>query len=101
MYRIFKYAHAIIRWVWYGREFRSQESIDEIYNNVCKPCENFSDEYSMCELCWCNLNTNRDTGNKIALYTEECEIGKWEEEDDRAEERDAETEDKEEAQGEG
>jgi len=86
MKRLFKYIRALIRWVLGGHKYRSQERINEIYNTICLPCENFEPEYNMCGLCWCHLNKRRDVLNKIALYTEECEIGRWKEETERREE---------------
>ena len=40
-------------------------------------CEEFNKEYSICNICGCNLNNKKEFFNKLAWADQECPAGKW------------------------
>jgi len=65
------YGQAIVTWSKAGWPTRSQEEVERIFRQHCKPCENNID--GRCKLCRCCVNTNRIAlRNKIKMATEHC-----------------------------
>lgn len=67
------YAAALARWVAAGRPKRGRRERRRIFEEICKPCENYLPEPTgcggRCRLCGCALNINKQ---KLLWATEEC-----------------------------
>lgn len=71
-----KYVTAVKNWLTQGRPVRSPEAVEFILENICKPCEFYSD--GRCNECGCRINKSENAlGNKIRMATEDCPKGKW------------------------
>lgn len=68
---------AIVKWTKAGRPIRSDEEVEKIYREICKPCDQFADD--RCKVCRCGVKASgMSVLNKIKLATEHCEGGgKW------------------------
>jgi len=74
-----RYFSARQRWEQAGKPERSDEEVQRIYEQVCKPCEHYkrlTTEHGWCKLCKCSLNLGSKL-NKIRWATESCPVDKW------------------------
>ena len=72
-----RYSGAIAKWISAGRPKRSEEEIENIYENICKPCEHYNANGS-CSMCGCRITrSQRALFNKLAMATESCPVDKW------------------------
>ena len=74
----YRYTRALSRWIKAGRPVREEVEIKRIFETCCEPCEAY--DGSVCRHCGCRVNLAKAaTLNKIAMATEKCPEGKWEE----------------------
>ena len=69
-----RFFSATAKWYAAGKPVRSDEEVERIFNEVCKPCTHFKKlkgDLGWCNLCKCSLNLG-DTLNKIRWATEGC-----------------------------
>jgi hypoxanthine phosphoribosyltransferase len=72
---MYNYTQAIISHFNNGRQTRSEEEIARIYN-VCSECRYFTGKD--CSLCGCRVSQTPNAYlNKIAMASQHCPIGKW------------------------
>jgi len=82
--RAYHYTRALSRWIKVGRPVRSEMEIERIFETCCKPCEAY--DGSVCHHCGCRINKEKTAMlNKIAMATEECHLGKWNNENSKTE----------------
>jgi hypothetical protein len=76
--RALSYAEAIVEWNAAGKPERSNEEVQGIFQQLCRPCKRFNAEKQMCLDCGCRV---ADSGyvlfNKIKMATQHCPKGKW------------------------
>jgi hypothetical protein len=89
--RVFNYANALVNWERSGRPTRSDEEVERIIRECCKPCSFFrpvsgkDDGEGICghRLCGCRINHSQHAViNKVRMASESCPIGKWHKEGD-------------------
>jgi hypothetical protein len=75
-----------------GKPMRSDERVAEIFDNHCKPCENYIpipllEDRGQCGVCTCLLSKDDDNMNKIRWATTRCPLAepKWTEDVDKKE----------------
>lgn len=75
------------QWKNAGKPMRSDERVAEIFDNHCKPCENYIpipllEDRGQCAVCTCLLSKDDDNMNKIRWATTKCPLPepKWVEE---------------------
>ncbi len=72
------YSAALFRWSLAGFPTRSKEEVARIYTEHCQPCKKFDPEAGACTFCGCPVKAEgMAIGNKAAMGTEECPLGKW------------------------
>lgn len=72
------YLTAVRRWVAAGRPERTDEEIQEIYDNHCSGCSMFDKERQVCNSCGCPASKNQPAlRNKLRMATEECPLGRF------------------------
>lgn len=77
MTRLGNYTKAVLNWYILGRPVRSDEEVENLLK-ICKDCEHFNHEKSICSVCGCRLNLSRHAEfNKLRMATEHCPKGKW------------------------
>ena len=82
-----RYIKAVTRWEKAGKPTRTPAEIRRIFEEVCRNCEHFEPIEGKpwrgrCKVCGCYLGRHAHRllrGNKIAMKTENCPLGKWEE----------------------
>lgn len=62
--------------IYAGAPKSSQEEINHRYN-ICLNCDKFDAQYSLCNICGCNINQKKQFLNKLAWADQECPLGKW------------------------
>lgn len=73
-----RFAKEYTKWKINGGEYRPDEEIDRIYNDICSGCEFFapnkaSKKYGSCKICGCHLKDSKDKSiNKLAMATTNC-----------------------------
>ena len=76
--RAMSYAEAVIEWTAAGRPERSNEEVERIFHQFCKPCRWFSRRRQICYGCGCRV---ADSGfaifNKIKMATQHCPRKRW------------------------
>jgi hypothetical protein len=76
--KVKNYFGAIRRWVAMGRPTRSQEEINELFENHCKGCERYDKEKHACKNCGCTVSTDsHPLANKLAMKSEHCPLGRF------------------------
>lgn len=76
--KIGHYTVALARWSMSGFPTRSKDEVARIYAECCLPCKQFDSLSDACKLCGCPVRVEgMALGNKIAMGTEECRLGKW------------------------
>ena len=68
------------RWIQSGRLLRTDERIEEIYDEYCAPCEHFNKD--TCGVCGCRIKRKGTFLNKLAWATTECPVQKWKAEEE-------------------
>ena len=69
-----RWMSARMKWEQAGRPERSDEEVERIYKDICRPCDNYApltSKWGRCKLCNCSLNLG-STLNKIRWATESC-----------------------------
>jgi len=73
-----RWMKAVGRWIKAGRPVRSDEQVQRIFEEICRPCEQFDPRTESCRVCGCRTNSyGGPLRNKIAMQTERCPKGKW------------------------
>jgi len=76
--KVKNYFGAVRRWVAMGRPTRSQEEINELFENHCKGCERYDTEKHACKNCGCAVSTDsHPLANKLAMRSEHCPLGRF------------------------
>jgi hypothetical protein len=76
--QLWTYKEALIRWYKAGRPKRTQEEVEQIHSEHCKPCEWYDKDSSRCKGCGCAVTTGSiAVFNKIKMGTEHCPKEKW------------------------
>lgn len=71
--QIYLYKQALKKWHAAGRPVRSQEEVEDILENKCKPCPWYDKEKKRCKGCGCRVsNGGFPVFNKIKMATEHC-----------------------------
>ena len=74
--KIKNYTKATKRWIKKGSTKRTDEEVNHIYDDICKPCQHFVKK--SCKLCGCKVSKSKSgLTNKIRMATENCPIKKW------------------------
>lgn len=74
--RTARYVAAVARWRLAGCPTRSDQRVAEIYEQICRRCEHFSQD--RCQLCGCPVHSGSlALRNKLRMATERCPAGKW------------------------
>lgn len=74
--RISNFIKSLFFHVWSGFPKCNKDQILKRWN-TCLACEEFNKEYSICNICGCNLNNKKEFFNKLAWADQECPAGKW------------------------
>jgi hypothetical protein len=69
------YAKALYQWTKAGFPERTQEEVEQIEREICRPCEAYRD--GRCKRCGCNVSLGPALVNKIRMATEHCPAKKW------------------------
>ena len=76
--KIMRYTRALSRWIKAGRSVRNNETINQIFAQHCRLCDDYDERTSSCRHCGCRVNTSSVAPlNKIAMQTEHCPLEKW------------------------
>ncbi len=74
--KIKNYTKATKQWIKKGSPKRTNEEVNHIYDDICKPCKYFKGK--SCKLCGCRVSKSKSgLTNKIRMATENCPIKKW------------------------
>lgn len=72
------YAAAVYKWNKAGKPKRSDAEVSRIHTNICLPCPYYQHKSATCGKCGCTVNSKPNAlGNKIAMETEHCPVGRW------------------------
>lgn len=72
------YFGAVRRWIASGRPTRSEAEIKELFETHCKQCDRYDAEKHGCKVCGCAVSTETTPlGNKLAMATERCPLGRF------------------------
>ena len=78
MRRAVSYAEAVVEWTAAGRPERSDEEVQQIFNQFCKPCNWFQARHNICRGCGCRVAKNGFAiFNKIKMATQHCPRRRW------------------------
>ncbi len=77
--RISNFIKSLSFHIWAGFPKCNQKQISNRLD-ICLSCEDFSKEYSMCNICGCNITDKKEFFNKLAWADQECPVGKWKKE---------------------
>jgi hypothetical protein len=76
--QIVRYAGSLARWFRKGRPVRSETEIIDIFEQKCRPCDDYNALTLSCRHCGCRVSTSVIAPlNKIAMQTEHCPLEKW------------------------
>jgi hypothetical protein len=72
------FTDATAKWWKAGRPTRSEEEMDSILEDKCRPCKYFSEDRGKprCKICGCTLQKNGIV-SKLKMATESCPKGYW------------------------
>ena len=76
--KVLRYGKAVARWVKAGRPVRTPDEVARIYDDLCRPCDDFDVEKETCKVCGCPVRKSaKALRNKIGMATEHCPGEKW------------------------
>lgn len=76
--KVVNYFGAVRRWVASGRPTRTPEEIKRLFEEHCSKCEMYDKKKHACKSCGCSIASEGDPlGNKLAMKTEHCPLGRW------------------------
>jgi hypothetical protein len=72
------YASALRRWTAAGRPERTDEEVQQIFDEHCNRCDKFDRDRKVCNSCGCPANTDQPAiRNKLKMATEACPLGRF------------------------
>jgi len=76
--KVINYFGAVRRWVASGRPARTQEEVEQLFEEHCKGCERYDKVKHACKNCGCTVSTDSSPlANKLAMATEHCPLGRF------------------------
>lgn len=76
--KVKNYYGAIRRWMANGRPTRSEEEIEQLFEEHCKGCERYDSVKHACKNCGCTVSTDSSPlANKLAMASEHCPLGRF------------------------
>lgn len=76
--KVVSYSKAVRKWVAAGRPERTQEEVQQIYDEHCSKCSMFDRKKNVCNSCGCPANTDQPPlRNKLKMATEACPLGRF------------------------
>lgn len=80
--KVINYSKALRKWVAAGRPERSDERVQQLFDEHCSKCSMFDKKKGVCNSCGCPSNTDQPAiRNKLKMATEHCPLGRFDRED--------------------
>jgi hypothetical protein len=78
MGKVISYATAVRKWTGAGMPTRTQEEIEQLYDEHCSKCSMYDKVNGVCNSCGCPANKDQPAiRNKLKMATEQCPLGRF------------------------